>query len=276
MKRFRLLTTCLLAVGLFACDDEGVLGEITIPLAAIHWVHAVPDTGEMDFRVVDIVSNAGLFDAVFRGSNMFAQPIEAGSRQIRVFMSSTDPVIASTIVADTTLSLTEGAAYLFLHTGFARTGQTPARAVWVLPETPPSPAASDIGLRIIHAGAGMGDVDLHIVRRPVNAATADSLPDVAQFANVAYGAASTYVSLAADAAAADSVRVVVTTAGTKTVLASIKAPSGQATSNPIGGSRVAGTVMTAIVVPPSVAGSQAPAFATPSVVYLVERRPPIP
>lgn len=274
--RFRLLSTCILAFAVIGCDDDGVLGENVIPLASIHWVNAVPDTGEMDYRVVDIVSNAGMFDAVFRISEMFPEPIEAGQRRIRVFMSSPDQAIASTVVIDTTLTLTQNTAQTFIHTGFTRTGQTPGDVILLVPEAPPTPGAAAIGVRVIHAGAGMGNVDVNVTRQ-----AADTLPDTPLFANVAYGSATGYLTVPADAVGADSVRIVVTAAGTKTpVLATLKAPAGSAgtsTTTPIAGARIAGSVLTAVVVPASVVGSAAPqggAFAAPSVVYLVDRRPP--
>jgi len=72
----------------------------------------------------------------------------------------------------------------------------------------------------------------------------------------------------------------VTATGTKTpVLFSVKLPRGTAgtpTSNPIAGASVAGSVLTAVIVPASVVGSTAPqggAFAAPSAVFLVDRRP---
>ena len=54
---------------------------------------------------------------------------------------------------------------------------------------------------------------------------------------------------------------------------------GSATAQPIAGSRVARSVLTALLVPRSVAGSTAPqtaAFTTPTILYLVDRRPPRP
>ena len=52
--------------------------------------------------------------------------------------------------------------------------------------------------------------------------------------------------------------------------------NGKLTSNPIAGASVAGSVITAVIVPASVVGSTAPqggAFAAPSAVFLVDRRP---
>src|SRR5436309_3510038 len=77
----------------------------------------------------------------------------------------------------------------------------------------------------------------------------------------------------------DTLRVVVTAAGTKTpALFTASAPLGVPGTplvNPIGGAAIPGSVLTALMVPPSVAGSPAPpTFTTPTALYLVDRRPP--
>ena len=279
MTLLRFSVVCGCAAAAVGCAREATFTEPLPALAGIHWVNAVPDTGQQDIRVIDIVSNAGLFDANYRGSNMFHQGIEAGTRTVRIFNSSTDPAIASQILQETSLPVTADADYTFIHAGFARTGQTPARTVLVIPDTPPTPGAGQVAVRAINAGAGLGAVDVFVVKRPVNPATVDSLPDARAATNVAFGAAGVYVTVGADTIAADTTRVVFTTTGTKTVLAAIVAPAGvagTATANPIAGSRIAGSVLSAILVPRSVAGSAAPqtaAFLVPSTVYLVDRRP---
>lgn len=275
MRILRFSVACALGSAAMACTKEATFSVPLPPLAGIHWVNAVPDTGQLDFRIVDIVSNAGLYDANFRGSNMFYQAIEAGSRTLRIFNSSTDPAIARTSVGETSLSLSASTNYTFIHRGFSRTGQLPARETILLIDTPPTPAAGQVAARAVHAGAGMGAVDVFVVKRAVNPATADSLPDTPHSANLTYGNATAYLSRAADVTG-EALRVVFTTAGTKTVLASVTAPAGSAgstTTTPIAGGTQAGSVMTAVLVPPSVAGSQAPSFTTPSAVYLVDRRP---
>ena len=257
------------------CSKEKTFTEPLPPLAAIHFLNAVPDTMQLDFRVVDIVSNAGFFDANFRDGNMFYTGIEAGSREIRVFLSSTNPSIASQVVWDSTLNLTAATNYTLIQTGFARTGQTPARAALLLTDNPVAPGAGNIGLRVVNAGAGLGNISVNVTLH-----AADTLPDTPLLASVAYGATSGYLTLPVDAVAADSSRVVITAAGTKTpVLATVKLPAGlagTATTDPIAGARVAGSVLSAVIVPPSVAGSAAPQtapFLVPTAVFLVDRRP---
>src|SRR5438093_4768082 len=75
MTPFRSSRACVLAVAAVACHANAVTSSPVIPLASIHFVHAVPDTARMDFRVVDMVSNAGLFGAQFRHITRFYVPI---------------------------------------------------------------------------------------------------------------------------------------------------------------------------------------------------------
>jgi len=275
MTRLQFSLCCVLAVAV-GCKKDATFTEMEPPQSALHWIHAVPDTGEMDMRPVDIISNAGLFDAVFRGSNMFYQGIDAGTRQIRVFMSSTNPAITGVPILDTTATFTSPNAYTVIHTGFARTGSTPGRVLWIVPDASTDPGAGNVGIRILHAGVGMANVDVNITRHAT-----DTLPDAPAVANLAYKGIGTYFAMLHDSVAVDSLRVVVTAAGTKApVLFSIKLPRGIAgttTSNPIAGAGVTGSVMTAVIVPASVVGSTAPqggAFVAPSAVFLVDRRPP--
>lgn len=280
MTRLRFSLCCVL-VGAVGCTKDATFTEPLPPQAGVHWMEAVPDTMSMDLRPIDIISNAGLFDAVFRSSNMFYQGIEAGNRHIRIFLSGPNPVNASTVVLDTMIAFTSPNSYTVIHTGFARTGSNPGRTLWVVPDGAADPGAGNVGLRVLHAGVGMGNVDIRFRRH-----AADTLLDTPNVANLAYKSVGTYVTVAADTAGADSLRIVVTAAGTKTPVlfaaatGGLKLPAGLAgttTSNPIAGSRVAGSVITAVIVPPSVVGSLAPqggAFAAPSAVFLVDRRPP--
>src|SRR5690348_3293516 len=256
-----------------ACQRDATFTEPIPPNAAIHWVQAVPDTMTEDIRVIDIVSNAGLYQASFRGANTFYQGIQAGSRRIRIFNHSTDPTIAQQVLVDTTIDFTATDSVTFIHMGFARAGSTPARQVRLFADKAPDPGAGNVGIRVIHAGAGLGAVDVFVIRRPQ-----DTLALGTPFAsNIAYNGVSTYTAQAADTGA-QAMRVIVTGTGTTTpILANVALPTGVVADtvthiNPIAGARIVGSVMTAVIVPRSVAGSAAPqAFTTPSAIILVDR-----
>lgn len=260
-----------------ACHGDAVTASPVVALGGIHFVNTVPDTAKMDFRVVDIVSNAGLFGAAFRTGNMFYVGIEAGTRRVRVFYDTSDVTIAQTVFSDTSFLVTANSNYTLVEMGFARTGSSPARSVAIFTDPATDPGALNVGFRAIHTGAGLGAIDVNLTRH-----ASDSLPDTPLVASLAYGTAGTYIAIRADTAAAESLRVVVTAAGTKTpVLAGpLKLPIGVAGSssvNPIAGARVPGSVMSVLIVPASVVGSMAPqggAFAARSGVFLVDRRPP--
>jgi hypothetical protein len=285
------MAICAAAVAVLGCKKDATFVEPIPDYAAIHWLNAVPDTGQQDIRVVDIVSNAGLFDANFRGANMYYQPIESGARTVRIFNSSSVDTIASQVLATTTLNTTVGQGYTFIHAGFARTGGTPARTVLVIPDNPTAPTAGNVGLRFVHAAAGLGNLDFNVIRKG-----SDTLPDIPLRGNVGFGAAAvTYSAVKADSmqvfhprAGVDSIvfydtlRVVVTAVGTKApVLFTTVLPLGSPNTinqvvQPIAGGAIAGSVITTVAVPRSVAGSAAPqtaAFLVPAGVVFVDRRP---
>jgi hypothetical protein len=209
---------------------------------------------------------------------------------VRIYNSSSDINIASQVLSETTLNTTAGLGYTFIHAGFARTGGTPARQVLVIPDNPAAPAAGDVGMRFINAAAGLGNLDFNVKRK-----AADTLPDLPLRGNVAFGTAATYAGVKADSMRVfhprvgvdsivfyDTLRVVVTAAGTKApVLFTTILPLGSPNTinqvvEPIAGGAIAGSVITAVAVPRSVAGSAAPqtaAFLVPAGVVFIDRRP---
>ena len=293
MTPLRSSVVCALGLAACGCHPDAVTNIPVTPTAGIHFVNAVPDTMQQDMRIVDIVSISGLFDADYRTYTMYYKGIEAGSREIKVFLSSIDPAITSQSIADTTFTFTQDLNYTFIHAGFARTGQTPARAIWIIQDNPPTPPAGQVAFRVINAGAGMGLVDVNLLRRG-----SDTLPDTPLLGGVAYGANATYLApIKADSIQAnlttrvvtfyDTLRVVVTAAGTKTpVLLTVRAPLGVpgfpegpagGATNPIPGAAIPGSVLTVVIVPRSVAGSMAQKTAAdtfPTALILVDKRPP--
>src|ERR1051326_8101826 len=166
MRRILQLSLLGLAAGAMnACKPEEVISTTTPPTAGVRFIHAVPDTGIMDFRAVDGVDFVEHHGVAFRSaSGAFYKNAIAGSRHIRIFMSvpvfSTLPAeqqqaIASTVMADTTLTLEADHRYTFLLWGFARTGSSPSMDLTVLDDNPGDPGNPG-GLRVGEAGAGVG------------------------------------------------------------------------------------------------------------------------
>jgi len=254
--RFFALGGVVLALG---CTKEKSFVEPAPPLAAITWANVVPDTGQVDMRVVDIVSNAGFFDGNFRDALTFPQSIEAGQREIRVFMSSTNPAISQTVLLDTTYTFAENARYGFYVGGFARGGQ--ARAV-VVPVNLPSPGAAQFAIRVLNlAPSFAGSIrTLADTTAPPDAFLIKglALPSGApQIASVAFRGVSSY-------AVVDTgrYRLVLTSTGTTdpAIVQAVLPLGSAATSSQgaIAGSLVPGSVLTAIIVPRAVPGSAAP------------------
>jgi len=265
----RLCALCIAGLGLAACGENSI--GAPPPIAALRFVNAVGDTGAMDFRVVDIVGNAPQFlDNTFRFTTPY-QAVDAGARHLKVFMtpSRTDTLVGAPTVWDTTFTFAAGTNYTVMMTGFARTGSLPAMRMLILQDDPTAPAAGQIRLRVVNVGSGLGAIDGFW--RP----TAAAAPGTGFATNLAFGAAGAYAPL--DTAG---LQVAATATGTTTpTLADVAGPPGVAgtpSANPIAGTRIAGSVLTAYLVPASVAGSTAPqggAFATPTILYLADRRP---
>jgi len=89
MKIYRLLPVAALAL-LAGCSGDNVSTFITPdPHAAVRWVNAVPDTIDMDYRIVDIVTNANEASVKYRGTSGGYRGVPPGTHRIRVFPSGT-------------------------------------------------------------------------------------------------------------------------------------------------------------------------------------------
>jgi len=266
MIRFRSSLLPVLVLAVAACSRDATFTEPVPPLAAINFVNAVSDTNTMAFRVVDIVSNAGQFGAPFRGASTYPMGIEAGARHIKVFFDTTDVVLAKTVMLDTTVSFTAGEHYSFILPGFARSAAL--RAMIVEDAALPTPAAGKFAIRVVNlaqsfAGAVPALADTTVrpdgfVRRGI--ALPSGTPDAT---NLGYLGSSQYVTLDTGA-----YRVSLTATGTVgPVIVEATVPPGTlgtALGNPIAGSLVPGSVITALIVPRSVVGSRAPQGGRPS------------
>ena len=266
MNPFRSSLVCVLVAAAVGCHGDAVTNSPVPSLAAINFVHAASDAVVADFRVVDIVSNAGLFGAPFRGMNQFSVGIEAGTRHIKVFYDTTDVVLAKTVLLDTTYTFTADQHYTFMLYGFAAT--PPLKALIVQDATPPAVPAGKFAIRIVNgapsfAGAVPTLADT-TVRPDAFVSRVTALPGgTPDLANVAYLGTSQYAMVDTGL-----YRVALTPAGTTgpvIVQATIPAGTvGTPTLNPIAGSQVSGSVLTAVVVARSVVASKAPQGGRPA------------
>ena len=274
MSPHRYLLVGFAALFAAACSqDTGGITTPTFPLAQVRFLNAVPDTGALDFRLVDYIENSPSFTRVaFRGGMVTYRPIQAGDRHLKIFMNSTDQAVASTAVLDTTFTFEENTHYTVILTGFMQPGNTPGyRAMIVTDDTPPTPDDGHFALRVLNLGAGMGPVDVYYHRK------SDTSPGSSLATGLDYEGISDWTSIEVTN---DSLRLAIAEPGVTSplladALVNIGIP-GTSTSNPSPGTNVGGSVMTAVIVPPSVAGSTAPqtsAFAAPSVVILYDNRP---
>jgi hypothetical protein len=138
-----------------------------------------------------------------------------------------------------------------------------------------------LGFRATNVTAG--PVDVYLVPDTL-ATTASGTPVITNLASLATSA---YVTPpVATASTGNGYTAIVTDAGAASVVARLRLPPGaafvaavpgtSAALDPIAGSRISGSVFTAYIFPPSVAGSKAAAFATPGIGLTIDRNPPTP
>src|SRR2546430_1436932 len=274
---WRLLAWGTVAGAALACHDTRGVPTQQGPLAGLRYVNVVSDTGPWDIRIVDIVGDApATFGASFRtgGSpiGQAAQPsppyqaVAAGLRHIKVFNSSSDPVVAQQVHVDTTFTFAANADYSFVLHGFARTGQTPHAVALIALDAPPATVpAGKIAIRFLNLAPSLAgafpaladtavlpDASLRRGNAPLGGA-----PDAA---NLAYLAPSPYIVL-------DTGRyqlALTATGSTGPPLLLSLVPLGIPGAAPVAGTSAAGSVLTAVIVARSVVGSAAPQGGRPS------------
>ena len=276
MRLSRISVLGVAVAAMAGCSDpsDAPTTPNTPPLAFVRYINAVPDTLNTTVRFIDQVaySPISFANVAFRGLGQGNyQPTQAGARKFRVFTA--DVTNYSTagntqILVDTTLTFEAGKYYTLLHLGYARAGSTPKQRIVSITDALPTQGTS-IAVRAIHAGLGIGAVDVYTTATTTSAITGTPL-----FANVAFQAVSPYATVAPAAFAAQ-----VTAAGSTTALISTAAPNGTAGStsvDPLGGATIAGSIITAIAFPasPTSPVSAGARFTTPGVVYYVDKQPP--
>lgn len=253
---------------LAACDrDTGPTTPALAPVAHVRYLHAVVDTGPTDWRPIDRLEDSPpWFALAFRGSTPY-QAMGVGARRLRVFPTSTNINVTSNALVDTTVTFDEGVYYTLLHVGYARAGSTPTDYLIVLRDDLPAPGDNQVAVRVVNAGVNVGPVDVFETD-----SAAVPLPASPNFADVTFGEATPYQMFATGP-----MLLRATAVGTRTpVLASGTAPAGSGGSSPVAGSTVGRSVLTAVIVGRAIPGSMAGSFASPAILFLLDRNPPRP
>jgi hypothetical protein len=265
-SRFFAMAVAVGALLVSGCQDstDGIT-EPTPPLGFVRFVHAVPDTGALDYRFVDQVEFAPFtLGQAFRQISRY-QAATLGARRLRVFPTSNNIAVTSQILIDTTITVEEGRYYTVLHVGNARAGSATPDRIVVIEDAPAAlPSGTQVAVRAVHAGTGIPNVDVY-----ASAAGTDPLPATPAFANLAFLGRSTYALLPLGALTAR-----VTASGLRDVLITSAAPAGTAGSaaaNPIGGSTIGGSVLSAFAFPAGIGANAA--LTTPAVIWGLDRRP---
>ena len=292
MRRFIQLSALCLAVGaVSACRPDEVIDSENIPTAGLRFINAVPDSAGgqgLDFRFVDIVESNSHFRIAFRNNIVTSGGIpastqieykntRAGARHFRIFLDDTLVNIASTVLKDSTLTIEAGHNYTVLLWGNARSAGADKMKLTVIDENVADPGAQ-VALRVINTTGSAIDA-----RKYLSTATP---PAAADWANLGAYTVSSY-----QLVAPGTFKFNIQPAGGGTALftdpqALVGAPAsssagaaGKIDTDALPGTSVAGSAITLIVFPRSVAGSRTPqtaAFAVPAGSFMWDRRPPRP
>lgn len=285
MRSRKILLSALAAVLIGACDDDGITSSTPGPAALVRFVNAVVDTGTVDFRFVDRVENLPTFLGVpFRGTSGVYQRVAPGTRPVRIFVSSSDIVVAATRLVDTTITLAADRRYTLVYAGRARGNQDALVVIEEPTPTLPTPPTGSIAVRALHAAVGTGAVDVHIA--PANRAADTALgPDpiataIARINDVSYLEQTAHITIVKRDTAAASLPLYqfgITPAASTTLSFRARpntpgALSDRPTVGPQPGVQISGSVLTALLVAGATPGSRAATAAnqTPTVLLLVD------
>lgn len=266
------LVGALLAVG--CSKDDGPFFAPQVPLAYTRFINAIPDTGSVDFRFVDLVEYSPFaVQLSFRGFTPY-QGTAPGARHLKVFTNPGGTAIqipfVTGVLLDESPTFEAGKYYTLVAVGYARTTGTPRVKLQVYEDPIPDPG-SNVAFRVVNLATGLSAINVG-----VTANSTDPIP-TPTFSNIAYLGASAYVTRAPGNAW---FRVQETSAATEIVSGNGRQAPVGAAGDPsnnlttIGGSGQAGSVVTAYVFPRTVAGSTAPqAVTTPSIIFIVDKHP---
>jgi hypothetical protein len=305
MRRIYKLSMAAFALASACSDPKGTILNPVGPTASVRFINAVTDTGGttgLDFRFVDIVENNAQAGILFRNSPVSGdapawigstkieyKPAAAGTRYFKIFLSDPTQSVASTVINtttlpidagsntvmpnDTTLVLAAGKNYTVIVWGEARTGSANPIHIAAWEEGVADPAAN-VALRVLNTTPGV-----------INATAVDNTTTatVATWTGIPAYSASAYVTTP-PASITYNITGFATLSGLAMPGQPAKASSGGGTVDlpAVPGTSIAGSAVTAIVWPRSVAGATtvpqtttAPvSFQAPLMTFMWDRRPP--
>jgi hypothetical protein len=263
----------LLAVG--CSESDGPFFAPEVPLAYTRFINAIPDTGAIDFRFVDLVEYSPFaVQLAYRGFTPY-QGTATGARHLKVF---TNPGGSNTLIQHVTNVVLEesptfeaGKYYTLVAVGYSRTTGTPRVKLQVYEDPIPDPG-TQVAFRVVNLATGLSSLDVSLTSTSTDAIPAT--PNVAD--NLAYLAASAYLTRAPGNAwfrvqESTSAAEIVTGNGRQAPAGAAGDPLNNLTT--IGGSGQAGSAVTAWIFPRTVAGSTAPSVTTPSIIFTVDKHP---
>lgn len=293
MRRItKLSLLCLVAGSATACTPDLVTSTEVLPYAGVRFINAVPDSAGafgMDMRFLDIFEHNAHFQHNFRSGPSAAPPFvstqiqfkgaRAGNRNFRIFLNDTIQSIASTVVKDTTVSLTAQTNYTAMLWGNGRSTGADAMRLSFWPEDVANPGAQ-VAMRVINATSAPIDVSVFAAVGGTQPATPTwaAIPPYSVSSYVLRDSTSYLYNVRAAGTTTNLFANAVTMPGAPASCSGTVCAAGQKEdieAQP--GTRIAGSAVTGIVFPRSTAGARTPqtaAFAVPGISFMWDRRPP--
>lgn len=258
MRLTRLLLLPVTALLVTACGvDDGPTVHARPQLAGVRFIHAMPDEGPVDARMVDGVRwTSSALGINFRQSGP-VWPVAAGTHKVRVFRASSTDIDSIAILVEQDVTIEPNRNVTLLLTG--STAANSAR-IEIIPDEVPDSTAGNIHVRAVNVTGAPMEVAWVGTGGAATAPTA-----VGPLSATSYAARG-----------ADTVTARFNASGSATMITE-RAPAGAPENNGIGASagfRTSGSALSAYIFPASVAGSRAPSdFTSPGVVWFVDRVP---
>jgi hypothetical protein len=289
MRRIVKFSLLCIAAGAGACKSPDLVTPTEdLPYAGVRFINAVPDSAGafgMDFRFVDLLESNAHFRITFRNtpSGTVSTAIQykgarEGSRHFRVFLDDTLQSIASTVVVDQTVDLLRDHNYTAMLWGNGRSAAGSATAMrfdfWE--EDVTVTTAGKVKLRVINATGNA--IDAWAFRTGTAAGATPTWAAVPAYSRSTYVEvdSGSYTYQIRNAGVATNLFATTTAMlGAPPTCSGLACTAGQfADIEAAPGTRVAGSAITGIVFPPSVAGSRAAQFTAAGITYMWDKRPP--